>query len=286
MRRLFLVVTSSLALVVAPSGSAATKTVKITRTAFTPSSVTIKTTDSVKWTNTDTINHQVVANGGAFASPILKPGQSYTFTFKTAGKYPYHDALHTALKGTVVVTGPPPAVTNTASQPIIVYGSTISLSGTVSNNQSGERVDIFARPYPQSSYVQLTTVLTATNGSWDFVAKPTILTTYQVRWKGTSSSEVSVAVRPRISLSGSRGLFFTRATAGRSFAGRTVYLQRLSSFGQWVAIRKLTLGSHSGRFFHLPLPRGISRLRVVMSQNQAGAGYLAGISSTLKYRRR
>src|SRR5919201_5036935 len=201
MRKLLLLAVSLLALAGAsPVAAATTKTVKITRTAFSPATVTIKTGDAVKWTNSDTRNHQVVANNGTFVSAILKPGQSYAFTFKAAGKYAYHDALNAALKGTVSVTGPPPAVTSAVSQPIITYGDTITLSGTVSNKKAGEQVTVYAKPYPQTSYAQLTTVLTTTNGTWDLVIKPTILTSYQVKWKATSSTEVTTAVKPRISL--------------------------------------------------------------------------------------
>ena len=87
--------------------STATKAVKITASAFTPASVTINTGDAVKWTNSDTKNHQVVANNGAFASPTIAAGKTYTHVFGTAGTYRYHDALHPSLTGKVVVNGPP-----------------------------------------------------------------------------------------------------------------------------------------------------------------------------------
>ena len=56
-----------------PATTAVTKNVNITATAFTPASVTIKTGDSIKWTNKDTKTHQVVSNSGAFASGIISP---------------------------------------------------------------------------------------------------------------------------------------------------------------------------------------------------------------------
>ena len=37
--------------------------------------------------------------------------------------------------------------------------------------------------------------------------------------------------------------------------------------------------------FRAALPRGRSTLRIAMSVNQAGAGYLAGFSRTIVYRR-
>jgi hypothetical protein len=65
-----------------------------------------------------------------------------------------------------------------------------------------------------------------------------------------------------------------------------VYLQRLSRFGQWVNVRKVRLGSQSARRFKSRMPLGSSRLRIFMTVNQAGAGYLGGMSSVLVFRRR
>src|ERR687887_2924351 len=131
MRSFVLIVVGALALVLAGASRPAatvTKTVKITATAFSPSSVTIKTGDAVKWSNTDTKSHQVVANNGAFASPIIAAGHSWTHTFNTAGTYRYHDALYPALTGRVIVTGPAPAVTIAATPPILIFGQGAPIS--------------------------------------------------------------------------------------------------------------------------------------------------------------
>src|SRR5947207_12053209 len=115
MRRVILLAVTSLALVLAAPASSATVTVSIKRSGFVPKSVTINQDDSVTWTNNDTINHQVVANGGQFASAVLAPGKSYTRAFHSGGTIRYHDALHPALTGTVVTRGAPPQVSLVAS---------------------------------------------------------------------------------------------------------------------------------------------------------------------------
>src|ERR671923_1220721 len=127
MRRLLLETAVVLALVfAAPAATATTVTVQIKRTGFVPASVTINAGDSVTWHNADKVNHQVVANGGQFASPILSPGATYTHTFSGGGTFHYHDALHTALKGTIVVKGPPPQVTLVASSGAVKYGTQVT----------------------------------------------------------------------------------------------------------------------------------------------------------------
>src|ERR1043166_710767 len=134
MRSLVLIAAGALALVVAGASQpavTATKTVRITATAFKPASITIKTGDAIKWSNTDTKAHQVVANNGAFASPTIAAKHTWTRTFNTAGTFRYHDALHPALTGKIVVSGPPPAVTIGATAPIINYGQSTQIGGQV-----------------------------------------------------------------------------------------------------------------------------------------------------------
>jgi plastocyanin len=228
MKKLLLPLVAVAALVVgaapATTASTATKTVQIKRSAFQPATVTIKTGDIVKWTNTDTQNHQVVSNNGSFVSPILGPGKSYTHRFNASGTYRYHDGLNASVKGVVKVTGPPPAVTIGASLPIIVYGQQVTLSGAVSSGNANEDVTIYAQPWPQASFQQLAVVKTTTGGVWQLVLSPStkILTTYQAHWNGRTSVNVGVQVRPRIRLSYRNGKFYTAVQSATSHARKFV----------------------------------------------------------------
>ncbi len=266
--------------------STATKAVSITATAFSPASVTINTGDAVKWTNKDTKNHQVVANTGAFASPTIAPGKTYTHVFNTAGTFRYHDALHPSLTGRVIVKGPPPAVTIGAAAPILTYGQATHISGAVSSKKVGETVTLWGQPYGQASPVQLATVLTAASGVWDFVVKPTLLTTYEAHWKTLVSAKISLAMRPNVLFSASKGMGFVKVKTNHSLQGRKVYVQRFTRFGQWVKMKRVILARSSQKLFYLRLPRGTYTLRIFMSYNQAGAGYLDGFSRTVAYKRR
>jgi plastocyanin len=290
MKKLLLPLLAVSALVVgaAPATPASTATVQIKRSSFVPATATVKTGDTVKWVNSDTQNHQVVSNNGSFVSPILGPGKTYSHRFDAAGTYHYHDGLNAAVKGTVKVTGPPPSVTIGASLPIIVYGQSVSLSGTVSSGNPHENVTIWAQPYPQASFQQVTTVRTTTAGVWQLNLTPTpkILTQFQAKWNGHTSVNVGIAVRPRIRLGYRNGKFTTIVQSAASHAGHFVQAQRLSRFGQWVTLKKVRLGGKSSAVFRLTLPKGKSRIRIAMSVNQAGAGYLDGYSPTITVRRR
>jgi plastocyanin len=285
-RLLVLAATALSALVAVPQVLAATRDVAIRAGGFSPATVTVATLDTVRWTNRDTVNHQVVSDTGAFASPILRPGQTFSFMFRASGTYRYRDALEPAERGTVRVTGPPPSVSLAASTGIDNFGTQIALTGQVSNARAGERVEIFAKPYPSTSYVKLAEVLTTTNGAYSYPTTPEILTSYQAIWRTNRSTEISVAVRPRVSFGRRTGWFVVTVNGQRSFANRVVILQRLSRLGQWVNVRKITLGSQSSRRFKSRMPLGTSRLRIFMTVNQAGAGYLGGMSGVLVFRRR
>lgn len=286
MRRLVLAGIAALALVLAAPAATATSTVQITKTGFIPATVTINSGDSVDWRNADTTNHQVVANGGQFASPILTPGKTYTHVFARGGTFRYHDALHASPKGTVIVRGPPPSVTLAASLPIVKFGTEITLSGAVSNGKTGETVTLVALPFGETSKQVIATLQTTTGGVFSFGVTPQIFTTYQAQWRSTESS-VTVQVAPTIKLPGASrtGYFHFYVTAATSFAGHFVYLQRFTKLREWVSIRKLLLGPKSGRiislrFVRAAIPRGRWSIRILLTPEQAGAGYLQATSGS------
>jgi hypothetical protein len=181
--------------------------------------------------------------------------------------------------------------TLTASALLVVHGRGIQLAGTVPVKRAGEVVAVFAQAFGGSSFRSIATVLTAADGTWRYVAKPRIRTSYLARWNGGMSAATTVGVRPSISLRRtSAGLLSTRVAGLRSFGGRSVQLQRRTAAGRWVTIERLRLNSRSaGLFrpitFRAGLPSGPSTLRVAMSINQAGAGYLGGFSRTVVFRR-
>lgn len=265
------------------AATAATVTISIGASGFSPSIVTIDHGDGVTWHNGDKTNHQVVADDGSFASPILRPGQSWTATLTTAGTFRYHDALHPLLVGKITVKGPPPSVTLALSAPIVPYGTQVTLSGAISTGAVGDSVEIDAQPWGQPSPVELAVVKTGTGGTFGYVVTPSLYTTYVARWKGVASGTVVVQVAPKLRLlSGGSDWMLASVSSPVSLWHRHVFLQRLSPFGQWVNLVALNLGPQNGRLFHprTYLPKGISQIRVFLSVNQAGAGLLAAQSGS------
>jgi plastocyanin len=267
-----------------PANAATTKTVRIYGSAFSPKSVTITAGDTIKWVNRDNDNHQIYADHGSFVSAILRPNQSFSFTFRAAGTYTYKDELHPKIRGTIVVKGAPPTLTLAASAKYVVAGDKLTLTGVVSNHAAGEQVAIFYQPYPMPNAIQRAVVLTTTGGAFSFDVAPGILTTYQATWKGAFAAPATVQVQPRLTL-GRNGAWIIHAYGGHGLAGRDVQFQRLNTLtGQWVTLRKVQLNSRSGARLVVTLPKGVSHLRLAMSVNAAGAGLLGATSPVLNWR--
>ena len=251
--RLLVVLVGALgALVLAASGSAATSTVQIKSTGFSPSSLTLNHGDAVTFRNVDRADHQVVADNGSFASPILHANQAWTTNALTfAGTVHYHDALHPRLTGKVTVKGAPPAVSLALSLPIVSYGQPTTLSGSVSSGAANESVELDQQPWGQASPTQVAIVEeTGANGTYSYTVTPSIYTTYVARWKNVASPSVVAQVAPTMHLlPGGAGYMKIIISSPVSLWHRHVYLQRLSQLGQWVNVAALMLGPQNGRLF-------------------------------------
>jgi hypothetical protein len=211
----------------------------------------------------------------------LTPGKTYHFRLvgtNSSGTSSSADATFTTAGS---------AVTLTASTTTVIWRRAVTLTGKVASGRGNETVAVFAQRYASGSFTALATVLTDPGGTWSLVVRPSVGTTYKGVWNGSTSSTVVVAVRPSVSLRTlPRQRLATRVLGAHSFAGRTVQLQRHLLSGRWLTIARARLGSGSAAVFHPKLKRGRSTLRVAISVNQAGGGYLAGFSTWVTVRRR
>lgn len=79
-----------------------TASVSIKNFAFNPASLTVKVGTTVTWVNNDSTPHQI--KSGTFNSNIMSNGQTFQFTFSSAGEYNYSCAIHPSMQGKIVVT--------------------------------------------------------------------------------------------------------------------------------------------------------------------------------------
>ena len=85
-------------------GNPSPNTINISGSDFTPGGKTFAVGTTVKWVNKDGINHTVTSDNGTFNSGSLGNGAQFSFTFTTAGSYPYHCSIHAFMKDTITIT--------------------------------------------------------------------------------------------------------------------------------------------------------------------------------------
>lgn len=299
MRKLILVPLLAAFLLVAPGAIAATKTVTITNSDFVPNSTSIETGDTLTFQNTDNRNRQPVSQDVPFASPVLRPGESWTTpAFTKEGRFVVTDALVRNQRVTVTVTKPAPPTSPTlnASRLQVIYGGAVVLKGKAPTARAGQKLTLRTETLTPAGTRQASTVsetTTTSDGSFQFTHVPTALTTYTALLQTTpvttsSSPAVTVAVAPRVAigvvrkLSGRRVVLTTKATSAVSYAGKSAYVQRRDRLGRWISIKRVVLlGGSVSTQTTVRLPTGLSRVRVLLPKSQAGVGYVAGISRTL-----
>jgi plastocyanin len=71
--------------------------------AFMPDDLDITVGTTVTWTNSDSVAHTSTSNGSGWDSGTIAPGRGFSFTFQTAGTFPYHCTIHPGMVGSVVV---------------------------------------------------------------------------------------------------------------------------------------------------------------------------------------
>jgi plastocyanin len=86
------------------SAVAGQPTVTIKDFKFDPSTLQAKVGQTVTITNQDSVPHDWTDKGGAFRSPTLDQGQSFSYTFQKAGTYNVYCSIHPFMTQTVVVS--------------------------------------------------------------------------------------------------------------------------------------------------------------------------------------
>jgi hypothetical protein len=175
-------------------------------------------------------------------------------------------------------------VSLTASSTKVLFGNWVALSGQISGLKRGETIAIRADSYGTSAPTKIGTVTAGSGGHWSFKVSPTIQTGYVARWGSSYSDKLLIGVKPLATLSMlSDGRISTHIAAGRSFTGRQVQLQKFTAGTGWRTIAQMPLNGNSSVIFPAVSAPGSATLRIAMSVNQAGVGFLGTISRAFRY---
>jgi hypothetical protein len=188
-----------------------------------------------------------------------------------------------ALGGAAEAPSQPPPLSIRSSQPVVVYGGKIDVSGVLRGRPAGTPVTVYVRRHGEAAFAPVNAADTDAGGAWSYSFEPTIRSWVRARAGDLTSATVTVRVRPRLTL-GRRGeSLLARAVAARSFRGRYVWFQRRSG-DAWRSVRKVVLDDPPRRF-RARLPGGVSRVRVSLPRAQAGPGYEPAVSRPVLLRR-
>jgi plastocyanin len=79
--------------------------IKMQNISFSPADVTAKVGQTVKWTNEDSVEHNVIATKGEeFKSKVFGNGKTYEYKLDKPGTITYVCTLHPGMQGTITVT--------------------------------------------------------------------------------------------------------------------------------------------------------------------------------------
>ena len=70
---------------------------------FSPQMLNVPVGATVTWINRDDVPHTIVGAGKRFKSAALDTDDKFSFTFTTAGEYPYFCGIHTHMIGKIIV---------------------------------------------------------------------------------------------------------------------------------------------------------------------------------------
>ncbi|MFF7950876.1 cupredoxin domain-containing protein [Streptomyces griseorubiginosus] len=103
----------------ADRASAASYSVAMKGYAFSPASLSVPAGSTVTWTNYDTAPHDVKTTSGPLSihSPMLDKGESWSFTFATAGSYGYVCTVHPDMTAGITVRAAAPAPATRSAAP-------------------------------------------------------------------------------------------------------------------------------------------------------------------------
>ncbi len=298
MRKLLLLLAASAMLAITGAAVATASTVTINNNGYVPNSLTIAQGGTVQFTNSDAVAHQVTfkSTAGVTCTPnplVLQPGANGSCTFQNGGSYTYSDpnVKGATFRGSITVTAAPESISLTAKPLPTIYRVTVTLSGILSTQETGANVDVLAQQCGANAATKIGTVQTTAGGAYTSTARPLMNTAYTTKAKNITSSAVTVPVRPRLRIAKvAPRRYSLRVFAAQSFSGKYVSFQRYNgTLRRWVAVKSVLLRANStgvaptivtAAAFRSTIKAGL-RVRVTLSQAQAGSCYARGLSNTI-----
>jgi hypothetical protein len=202
----------------------------------------------------------------------------------------------TAIAGAALAaaaTAAAPTLTLAASAPSVVYGKPVTLSGVLSSQKTNQQITLQEQPCGKTTFSRAGNVKTTTGGKFSLAQTPIANTVYQAKWKSTTSSKVTVDVKPLLQLTKvARGSYTAKVTAGIDLKGKAVSFQRYSRLKKrWVQVKRVVLTTSAAgpsrptiiasASFKAKVARR-TRVRVSIGKAQAAPCYITAASKSIR----
>ncbi len=219
----------------------AVRTVAIADSGFSPGALVVAPGTTVTWTNGGRNRHTVTADGGAFGSPTLIPGDRFTVAAPTTpGVYAYHCNFHSYMRGTMTVS----LVSLTAPAPVTTGGRP-ALSGTVPGAAEGTVVHLERRV--PGAWEEVGVAATGSGGAYSLTGPQlTARTAFRAVVGDAVSPSIRAAVQPAVIVTRTGARF---AVQVRPAGGGAVHLEQLDlDTYRWEMVAERRLAAGRARF--------------------------------------
>jgi plastocyanin len=219
-------------LALAPPARAATQDVSIQFSAFGPAVVDALPADTVTWDNTSVREHTVVADGGAFASDVLPPGATFSFSPSAVGAYAYHCSIHPSMTGEVdvrhVTLGPVPTAP-------LAPGAKVELTGRTDDPAHAVAIERSTG----SGFAPVATATPTASGDWTTTVRPDRTADYRAAVAaGTSETRRVLVNRRTVRLRATRRGVAVSVTPSDPGGHLLLQVRSREHFGWWPLARK------------------------------------------------
>ena len=264
---------AALALAAAPAAAhASARAVDLPGKYFTPPSLTVLSGDTVTWTNSDAVDHDVAQLGSGFDSGHIAPGGRFSFTFSQPGHYAYRCTIHAFMAGSVDVyafqlLGPDHPIS--IGRPAVLHGLA----------PAGTRLVRIESRRPNGTWVPVTAVVPGPDGAFRARVTPAAPTVYRAIADAGPSLPLPLKVGARLDTSVRRlhgGRYKVSATARPAQPGARAALQLYSRERfAWRQVAHAAVGRDSRVSFTVS-PPGRYAARVVLLRGKGGYGASIG----------
>jgi plastocyanin len=254
-------------------GSAGTEpvgTVSMLTSAYAPTHTDLLIGDALRWSNDSVRAHTVAAESGAWSSPRVNSGESFSHRFDAAGSEPYYCTLHLFMRGVVDVHQvllDRPTEPGAPGRPYVVRGRAALPAGST----------VAVEADAGSGFAAVANATVDANGAFSTDVVPSTTTTYRAVTAQETSPPVQLLVLDRKLTASADGrgrrVVIDTAVAPAS-PGATVVVQlRLAERFGWWPVARAKLDHHSRARVALRLGHRY-RARVVLTLRD-GATQLA-----------